>query len=242
MTAGQRDFPEPSDWRQRRLHPDPARVVELGGRVAQAEALERHNPARVVTERANEAARNRKTQADRKPRASVRDHVTKAASKIREEADLSSLRWRAARGRTHVANAWYRAAGRRIHGARQGISNARNQRTLERGRRPRTTQAADVLRSSVPFYRNRISPATGRPNRMARELGRTTDASLAKMAPRIRAERAAQTSAAGRHTDLHPLPARSEAGELAARVTSRARNDRFLAQGRSPGRRSGRKP
>ena len=68
----------------------------------------------------------------------------------------------ASRVRVGASNAWYRAAGRRISGTRQGISNARNQRTLERGRRPRTTQLADAARSSVPVYRNRINPATGR--------------------------------------------------------------------------------
>ena len=96
--------------------------------------------------------------------------------------------------RAHVAasNAWYRVAGRRISGARMGVSNWRNQRTLERGRRPRTTQAADAARSSVPLYRDRINPGTGRPHRDDRQLGRTSDASLARMAPRVRADRAAR--------------------------------------------------
>ena len=102
---------------------------------------------------------------------------------------LHDLRWHAANGRTRASNAWYRAAGRRIQGARTGVSNWRNQRTLERGRRPRTTQGADAVRSSVPVYRNRINPATGRTHRDDRSLGRTTDRSLARMAPARRAGR-----------------------------------------------------
>ena len=160
MTAGDRNYSFP---------PGKPRTRD---RVADAPAAARHR-LRMTGWRLADAGRS--------ARDSARDHVSDVP-----------VRTRLAANRVHVAasNAWYYVAARRIHGARQGISNARNQRTLERGRRPRTTQAADVLRSSVPFYRNRISPATGRPNRMARELGRTTDASLAKMAPRIRAERA----------------------------------------------------
>jgi hypothetical protein len=105
---------------------------------------------------------------------------------------LHDLRWRLANGRTRVSNAWYRAAGRRISGARQGISNWRNQRTLDRGRRPRTTQAADAARSSAPVYRNRINTGTGRPHRDDRQLGRTTDQSLARMAPRRRSDAASR--------------------------------------------------
>ena len=103
---------------------------------------------------------------------------------------LDDLRWRAANGRVHASNAWYRAAGRRISGARTGISNWRNQRTIDRGRRPRTTQAADTIRSSVPVYRDRIDTGTGRPHRDDRDLGRTSDQSLARMAPVRRADHA----------------------------------------------------
>jgi hypothetical protein len=79
-----------------------------------------------------------------------------------------------------------------VTGNRQRLSNWRNRRTLERGRRPRATQAADAARSSVPVYRNRVNPATGRPHRDDRQLGRTTDQSLARMAPQRRADAAAR--------------------------------------------------
>jgi hypothetical protein len=163
-------------------------------------------------------------------RASARDHLSDVP-----------VRARLAANRVHVAasNAWYRAAGRRIHGARQGISNARNQRTLERGQRPRTTQAADVIRSSVPFYRNRISSATGRPNRMARELGRTADAGLARSAPRIRAERAeraARQVPAG--SVRYPVPR----NDAASRVIIRAKSARHIAEREEARIRRGRQP
>lgn len=63
------------------------------------------------------------------------------------------------------------------------ISNWRNRRTIERGRRPRTTQAADQVRSRAPLYRDRVNPATGRPHRDDALLGRTSDRALARMAP-----------------------------------------------------------
>lgn len=83
---------------------------------------------------------------------SIRDH-------------LSDLRWRAANGRTHVSNAWYRAAGRRISGTRQQYRNWLNTRARARGKRPLPDRAARAAGSRVPVYRNRISPATGRPRR-----------------------------------------------------------------------------
>jgi hypothetical protein len=75
-------------------------------------------------------------------------------------------------------------------GNRQRLSNWRNRRTLERGRRPRTTQAADAARSSVPVYRNRINRGTGRPHRDDRDMGRTMDQSLDRMARNRQADRA----------------------------------------------------
>jgi hypothetical protein len=94
---------------------------------------------------------------------------------------LTALRWRAANGRTRVSNAWYRLAGRRVSGARTRVSNWRNRRTLERGRRDLPARAADGLRSSLPVYRNRTDRRTGRPNRDAREIGKRNGESLARM-------------------------------------------------------------
>ena len=85
---------------------------------------------------------------------------------------------------TRARDAWHRAAGRRIEGARGRIANARAARARQRGRRDLPRRAADNLRSSLPVYRSRINPGTGRPNRDSRALGRTCDAALARMAPR----------------------------------------------------------
>ena len=69
--------------------------------------------------------------------------------------------------------------------------NWRNRRTLDRGKRDLPARAGDQIRSRAPVVRSRINPATGRPHRDDRDLGRTTDQSLARMAPRRRADRAA---------------------------------------------------
>jgi hypothetical protein len=166
-------------------------------------------------------------------RPSIRDHVSDVP-----------VRARLAANRVHVAasNAWYRAAGRRIHGARQGISNARNQRTLERGRRPRTTQAADVLRSSVPFYRNRINRGTGQPHRADRDLGRVADSSLARMAPGVRA---ASNQRHVRATLAAKQPQVARTLEATVRELSPRRPRpalRFVHVARKPGPRAGRTP
>jgi hypothetical protein len=164
---------------------------------------------------------------------------------------LHDLRGKAGDARAAASNAWYRAAGRRISSTRTGISNARNQRTHERGRRPRTTQAADAIRSSVPFYRNRINRGTGRPHRDDRDLGRTADRGLAQMASQRSAERVTAADAARSGPARHPVTlrqARTRVTEIgsralgaeeterawpAAAVASRARR---AEQGRSRGR------
>lgn len=112
----------------------------------------------------------------RKPRkrASVRDHVS----------DIP-VRTRLAANRAHVAasNGWHRAAGKHIQGARAKLSNARNRRAIERGRRDLPRRTADSLRSSPPVVRNQIDPRTGHKNRDAKRMGRLSDQSLARMAP-----------------------------------------------------------
>ena len=94
---------------------------------------------------------------------------------------LSALRWRAANGRTRVSNAWYRAAGRRISGARQGIRNSRNRRTLERGRAPRLDGVVAAVTSRAPVIRDRINPATGRSRRDGALMHRSRNNGLARM-------------------------------------------------------------
>ena len=99
-------------------------------------------------------------------------------SKIRDH--VSDLRWRAANGRVKVSNAWYRAAGRRIDGARQEASNRKNRRTIERGKAPRRDRVAAEVTSRTPVVRNRINPAHGNPHREDARLHRTGNESLAR--------------------------------------------------------------
>jgi len=97
---------------------------------------------------------------------SVRDHVSDVPARTRIAANRVHVR---------ASNAWYRVAGYRLQGARARLSNRRNQRMIKRGRRDLPRRAADSLRSSLPLYRGRIDPATGRPNRDRRALGRAHD-------------------------------------------------------------------
>jgi hypothetical protein len=91
--------------------------------------------------------------------------------------------------RTRASNAWHRAAGQHIQGARGRFSNWRNQRAWDRGGRDLPCRAGDQARSRTPVVRNRINPATERPHRDDRQLGRTADRSLARMAPARRRSR-----------------------------------------------------
>lgn len=139
---------------------------------------------------------------------------------------LSDLRrYHLPNARTKASNAWHRAAGRHIRTARGWISNARAERAQRRGRRDLPRRAADSLRSSLPVFRNRIDPATGRPNRDSRGLGRATDRELARWAPQRR--EAARAPGASRTVPVRTAPV-SRAGRNAADVVSRARADHFL--------------
>ena len=99
-------------------------------------------------------------------------------SKIRDR--LGDLRWRAAKGRTHVSNAWHRAAGKHISGARQQYRNWLNTRARARGKAPLPDRVTRAVTSRVPGYRNRVNPATGRPRRDDRQAGRVRDGALAR--------------------------------------------------------------
>jgi len=102
-----------------------------------------------------------------------RDHVSDVPARARIAAN---------RARIGVSNAWYRTAGRRIQGARTGISNARNRRTLERGRAPRSSAVNATVSSRMPVYRNRINRAHGNPHREDARLHRSGNEGLARMA------------------------------------------------------------
>ena len=78
---------------------------------------------------------------------------------------LGNVRWRLANGRVHASNAWYRAAGRRIHGTRQQYRNWLNRRAIARGKGPLPGRVTSAIGSRTPVYRNRINPATGRRRR-----------------------------------------------------------------------------
>ena len=86
----------------------------------------------------------------------IRDYASDAPAYARLAAN---------RIRVRTSNAWHRTAGRRIQGARTGISNTRNRRTIERGRAPRLTGVRAATASRTPIYRNRINRAHGNPHR-----------------------------------------------------------------------------
>lgn len=133
---------------------------------------------------------------------------------------LDTLRWRAANGRTHVSNAWHRAVGHRLAGARTGFGNWRNLRAIQRGRRDVPARIGDQVRSRTPVVRSRINRATGRPHRDDREMGRSSDRSLARLAEGQRRLRDAE--ARRRASRIHPAA-------LAAVDTRNRRNARVAA-------------
>ena len=100
-------------------------------------------------------------------------------SKIRDH--VHDLRWRAANGRVKASNAWWRAAGRRIDGARTEASNRKNRRTLERGKAPRRDRVAAEVTSRTPVVRDRVNPAHGNKHREDVRLHKSRDAGLAWM-------------------------------------------------------------
>lgn len=106
---------------------------------------------------------------------SFRDHVSDVPARTRIAAN---------RVRVGASNAWYRAAGRRLHGARASVSNWRNRRTIERGRAPRSSAVNAAVSSRVPVYRNRVNPAHGNRHREDARLHRTGNESLARMRQR----------------------------------------------------------
>ncbi len=58
--------------------------------------------------------------------------------------------------------------------------NWRNQKARARGRRDVPARVGAQVRSRTPVLRNRVSPATGRPHRDDRHMGRLSDQSLAR--------------------------------------------------------------
>ena len=66
----------------------------------------------------------------------------------------------------------------------EGVGNWRRRRFLETGRGFRAERATRRARSSLPVYRNRITPATGRPRRDDAALYRSRDEGFARMRER----------------------------------------------------------
>lgn len=58
--------------------------------------------------------------------------------------------------------------------------NWRNRRAIVRGRRDVAARAGDAVRSGTPVLRNRVNPATGRPHRDDRQIGRLSDRALSR--------------------------------------------------------------
>ena len=66
----------------------------------------------------------------------------------------------------------------------EGVGNWRRRRFLETGKGFRAERATRRLRSSLPAYRDRINPATGRPRRDDAALYRSRDEGFARMRER----------------------------------------------------------
>ena len=93
---------------------------------------------------------------------------------------LRDSRWYLANAAVRVSNARYRAT-RPLRSAAGEARNRRNRRFLETGKGHRAERATRAVRSSVPVYRDRINPATGRPRRDDREIYRRRDEQFARM-------------------------------------------------------------
>ena len=79
--------------------------------------------------------------------------------------------------RTARAKRWLRL---HLTGNRQRYRNWLNRRTRARGKTPLPDRVTRAAGSRVPGYRNRVNPATGRPRRDDRVIGRVKDQSLAR--------------------------------------------------------------
>ena len=81
--------------------------------------------------------------------------------------------------KTRVSDARYRAT-RPLRTVRGSVRNWRNRRFLETGRGFALERVTRPVRSSLPVYRNRINPATGRPRRDDVQIGAIRDREAAR--------------------------------------------------------------
>jgi len=97
---------------------------------------------------------------------------------IRDRA--AGFRWNVRKAAVRLSNARYRAA-RPLRTLTGRAGNWRRRRFLETGRGFALERATRGVRSSLPVYRDRINPATGRPRADDREVYRRRDAALTRM-------------------------------------------------------------
>ncbi len=72
------------------------------------------------------------------------------------------------------------------------ISNWRNRKAWERGKRDVPARVGDQVRSRTPVVRDRINRATGRPHRDDRSMGQASDRTLSRLAEQQKRLRAAE--------------------------------------------------
>jgi hypothetical protein len=85
--------------------------------------------------------------------------------------------------RTRLSDAHFRAT-RPLRTLKGTVGNWRRRRFVETGKGYAVERAMRPVRSSLPVYRDRINPATGRPRRDDAELYRRRDAALGRMRER----------------------------------------------------------
>lgn len=130
---------------------------------------------------------------------------------------LSDSRWYLSKAAVPVRNAAYRAT-RPLRTVTGRAGNWRRRRFLETGKGFAAERATRGLRSSLPVYRDRINPATGRPRRDDAEVYRRRDVQLARM----REDRASVRGTLARSQDAD----RSRVREHADRVLGPGTADR----------------
>jgi hypothetical protein len=91
--------------------------------------------------------------------------------------------WRFRKAAVRLSNARYRAT-RPYRTVAGRAGNWRRRRFVETGKGYALDRATRSMRSSLPVYRDRVNPATGRPRRDDAEVYRRRDAALARMRER----------------------------------------------------------
>ena len=129
----------------------------------------------------------------------------------------------------------------RLSGSKTRHRNWLNRRAWARGKTPLPDRIARQFTSRLPVYRNRVNPATGRPRRDDRRIGRTGDRAMAQHKTRRDAvnARAAANQQHVRDTFRARYPQYAEQAEqradrVARDVAARRAPSRGAPQGRAP--------